>query len=141
MKFLVSLPLTTTQPVKTSHPEPLRRRRRRGQGARKGRDATYPSVAAPDLAAARFSSMEASSSSCAAAAPPPPSIPSSSDQGVWADASPLLAAACRGKTRDRAFPLLFADVKRASLCCLEALHAGSVVRWIVRVDLCVCGYW
>ncbi|XP_066322835.1 uncharacterized protein [Miscanthus floridulus] len=39
--------------------------------------------------------MEASSSSCAAAAPPPPSIPSSSDQGVWADASPLLAAACR----------------------------------------------
>nr|CAB3451393.1 unnamed protein product [Digitaria exilis] len=40
--------------------------------------------------------MEASSSSSssAAAAPPPPSIPTSSDQGVWADASPLLAAAC-----------------------------------------------
>ncbi|XP_066332752.1 uncharacterized protein [Miscanthus floridulus] len=39
--------------------------------------------------------MEARSSSSAAAAPPPPSVPSSSDQGVWVDASPLLAAACR----------------------------------------------
>ncbi|CAN6252916.1 unnamed protein product [Urochloa humidicola] len=42
--------------------------------------------------------MEASSSSSAAPPPPPPprpSIPTSSNQGVWADASPLLAAACR----------------------------------------------
>ncbi|AQK55746.1 MAK10-like protein [Zea mays] len=39
--------------------------------------------------------MEARSSSSAAAVPPPLSIPSSSDQCVWADASPLLAAACR----------------------------------------------
>jgi hypothetical protein len=37
--------------------------------------------------------MEASSSSSA----PPPSIPPSSDQGVWADASQLVAAACAGK--------------------------------------------
>ena len=39
--------------------------------------------------------MEASSSSPAGPAPgPPPSIPPSGDQGVWADVSPLIAAAC-----------------------------------------------
>ncbi|GJM87261.1 hypothetical protein PR202_ga03198 [Eleusine coracana subsp. coracana] len=38
--------------------------------------------------------MESSSTSLAATAPPP-AIPTCSDQGVWADASPLLAAACR----------------------------------------------
>ncbi|KAF7086636.1 hypothetical protein CFC21_089920 [Triticum aestivum] len=39
--------------------------------------------------------MEASSSSPAGPAPgPPPSIPPSGDQAVWADVSPLIAAAC-----------------------------------------------
>ncbi|KAL6911654.1 hypothetical protein ACP4OV_000459 [Aristida adscensionis] len=38
--------------------------------------------------------MEAAPSFSAAAAPPPP-VPTSVDGGVWADASPLLAAACR----------------------------------------------
>ncbi|KAM0883840.1 hypothetical protein ACQ4PT_031369 [Festuca glaucescens] len=38
--------------------------------------------------------MEASSSSAGPAPQPPPSIPPSSDRGVWADASQLVAAAC-----------------------------------------------
>ncbi|KAL6591444.1 hypothetical protein ACP70R_049947 [Stipagrostis hirtigluma subsp. patula] len=38
--------------------------------------------------------MEEATSSSSAAAPPPPPLPTSIDGGVWADVSPLIAAAC-----------------------------------------------
>jgi hypothetical protein len=72
--------------------------------------------------------MEASSSSAGPAPQPPPSIPPSSDQAVWADASQLVAAACAGK--------LDARVSRPRPCLLSR-QAVNPANWRVLDHACL----
>ncbi|TVU27867.1 hypothetical protein EJB05_19368, partial [Eragrostis curvula] len=83
-------PLPPPPRLPSPTPNPLRRHRR-GQAARPIPRLLFQISRHCGCPFARFSSMESSSSSSS----PPPAIPTCSDQGVWADASPLLAAACR----------------------------------------------